>query len=55
VVQVGDSPALTFAPGQLESKSLEMELPPGVSMLPWRNRSGGGALLVQDVRVEAQP
>jgi hypothetical protein len=55
VVQVGKSPALAFAPGQLERKSLEIELPPGVSMIPWQNRSGGGALLVQDVRIEAQP
>lgn len=55
VVQVGASPALTFASGQLERKSLEIELPPGVSMIPWQNRSGGGALLVQEVRIEAQP
>ncbi len=50
-VRLGDLPPLAFPAGRLERRTFELELPPGVQPLRWKNLGSGGALLVRDFRL----
>jgi hypothetical protein len=50
-VRIGDLAPLAFSAGQLASQMFEIDLPPGISSLRWKNLSPGGALLVRDLRL----
>ena len=51
VVRIGALPPMTFPAGQLSSKVFELDLPPGISRVPCKNFSSGGALLVRELRL----
>ena len=52
VVKIGDNPPLTFPAGQLARKTFELDLPPGVTRLPWKNIGASGALAVRELRLD---
>ncbi len=51
IVRIGGLAPMTFPAGQLASKPFELDLPPGISSVRWKNLSPGGALLVRDLRL----
>ena len=51
-VRIGEQSPLAFPAGQLAEKNFELDLPPGIHALEWKNLSRGGALLVRDFRLE---
>lgn len=51
-VQIGTLPPMTFPPDQLSRQTFELDLPPGVQTMAWKNLSPGGALLVREIRLD---
>ena len=51
VVQIGSLPTMTFPAGQLASKRFELDLPAGVSHVPWKNMGSAGALAIRELRL----
>lgn len=50
-LRIGALAPMAFASGQLTQHTFEIELPPGVTSLPWKNLDPAGALLVRDLRL----
>ena len=50
-IRVGNLAPVVFPAGRLATQSFELDLPPGVQSVQWKNLSAAGALLIQDVRL----
>lgn len=50
-VRIGEAAPLAFPAGQLASRTFEIDLPPGVSALRWKNLGPDSAVLVRDLRL----
>ena len=49
-LRIGSLAPMAFAERQLVQRTFELDLPPGVTALPWKNLGPEGALLVRDLR-----
>jgi len=52
VVQIGSGAPLTFTGGQMQKKTIELDLQPGPNVIPWRQLNQAGTLLLRDLRMD---